>query len=355
MDVLFVDFTTGLETLDDLERKGRGGMVSSLRILPDVLSKLNIHCEVLSDISKGCISKARVVWRNKSDWEYIERRKWDFIIFNRGTGNGLPEFKAKHRILWTHDLPHGGWIPNKHTIKAFSATVFMSRYGERVWRYYYPTIGKSFLIPNGVDKDLFYPREKDMNYLIYASAPNRGAKRIGLFFEALKNKVNSNLHMKAFTDMKVLHPSDIDEGDEDLYEVCYKSISESGIETPGVVPQKILAEELGRAILMLLPTGYPEICSNIVLQSLQSGTPVVTTGGMGSACEWVKHGWNGMLTKFHLEDYMSFHMNFYNYAKDVLSNFKLHNYLIKNGPKTRGLYSWEEIGRKWAKMLKSLI
>lgn len=356
MKVLFTDHTTMLTHLDDLNKTGRGGMVTSLRILPDVLSKLNIACSVLSDIKHHCTTDCGVEWWTRDEWDIVAGQEWDFLIFNRSAQNGFPEIRAKRRILWTHDLPHGGWIPNRKTIRAFTATVFMSGYAERSWRYFYPDIGKSFTIPNGVDKTVFYPREKDLNYLIYASAPNRGAKRIGLFFESLKSKVNPSLRMKAFTDMSKLHPAESEEceGWEDVYSVHYKSIEESGIERPGVVPQSVLAEELGRAGMMLLPTGYPEICSNIVLQSLQSGTPVVTTGHLGSACEWVEHKKNGMVTRFHLEDYMAYHMEFYSLAKEILKNTKLHLKLIENGPKTKNLYTWEEIGRQWARMLKSL-
>lgn len=364
MRVLFIDHTTGLKSLDDLNQKGRGGMVSSLRILPDALSQLNISCSVISDILQGGETGAGVVWHTRHEWETVARQEWDFVVFNRGTGNGFPELRTKHRVLWTHDNVHGGWIPIPKIIKAFSATVFMSAYSERCWRYYYPDIGKSFFIPNGVNKDIFYPREKDLNYLIFASAPNRGIDRVGFFYEALKSRMPS-LYCKAFSDMKTMHPQDAigkpkfddyfekHEGWEDLYASQYKGLEAVGVQRPGCVPQPQLAEELGRAGLMIVPSNYPEQCSNTVLQSLACGTPVVTTG-IGGNVEWVKHEWNGMLTKFHLEDYMAYHKEFFRHCWKVLSDPKLHRQLIKNAPKTKNLFTWEEIGQKWARMLRSL-
>ena len=365
MRVLFIDHTTGLKSLDDFKTQGRGGMVSSLRILPDVLSQLNISCAVLSDIEQGGKTPAGVVWYTRKDWDCIEGREWDAIVFNRTVQNGFPELKARHRILWTHDLVHGGWIRNPKTIKAFAATVFMSEYSEKTWRFFYPGIGKSFLIPNGVDKKLFYPREKDLRYLIFASAPNRGIDRVGLFFEALKTRVSPDLYCRAFSDLKAMHPQDAEkqpkfddsfeqyEGWQDLYRAQYKNLEEAGVERPGCVPQADLAEELGRAGLMIIPSGYPEQCSNSVLQALASGTPVVTTG-IGASPEWVRHGWNGMVTRWHLEDYMAYHREFYNHCKTVLTNEKLHRKLIGNAPRTKNLFTWEEIGERWASMLRKI-
>jgi len=354
LKILFIDNSTQLQTLDDLTRTGRGGMVTSLRILPDVLSQLNNHVAVLSDIKEHCTTPGGVEWYTAWEWDVVSKMQWDVLVFNRTTANGFPEFRTKHRVLWTHDCVHGGWIPEPKLIKAFSMTVFMSRYSEKCWRYFYPEIGRSVFIPNGVDKKIFYPREKDMNLLIFCSAPNRGASRLSLFFEALRNKVNPTLRLKAFTDMKTMHPAEYrNEGAEEIYDSQYKDMEVVGIERPGCVPQPELAEHLGRASLMLLPSGYPEQCGNSVLQSLASGTPIISTD-CGATPEWVKSGWNGMVTMFHLEDYMAYHKEFYNLSAKVLSDPKLHRKLIANAPKTKNLFTWEEIGSQWAKMLRSL-
>lgn len=325
-------------------------MVTSLFKVSDYLSQQGIKTWVVSDVRKGGITPSGTEWI--TDGSQIPPRV-DFLIANRGTGNGYPEINARHRILWTHDLPHAGFIPNPKTIKAFSATVFMSRYAERVWRDFYRDIGKSFFIPNGVDKSVFYPREKDLNYLIYASAPNRGLKRLPFLFDAIESRVKKPIYMRAYSNLKTLHPNETRDEEEDGFSVVYNRVAESSVDLRNPVPQTLLGEEMGKAGLMVLPTDYPEICSNIVLQALACGVPVVTTGNLGSACEWVKHGKNGMLTSWHPVDYMVYQVDLIRQAVKVLEDESLHRKLIANAAKTK-IHSWEEIGAQWKRMLEKL-
>ena len=106
---------------------------------------------------------------------------------------------------------------------------------------------------------------------------------------------------------------------------------------------------------MILPTSYPEICSNTILQSLASGTPIITTGNLGSADEWVVHEFNGWLTKFQVHDYMIHTLEMVRGATRILDNEKLHRKMIKRCLRTRHIYSWQEIGEKWDKMFRKVL
>lgn len=331
-------------------------MVSSLFLVPFALSKLNNQCSVWSDIQTGG-NVADVRWYTVEEYHAVIRQEWDAVVFNRGIGNGYPEIKAGKRVLWTHDLVHGNHAPFPNLLKSLSATVFMSRYAERIWRTYYPQIGRSFLIPNGVDKELFYPRDKDLNYMIFMSAPNRGLDKLGIIYDAVKTKFPS-IRLRAFSNMDVMHPGDREAKGyiphEDMgspFGTKWQPLGESGVEISDPLPQPQIAVEVGKAGLMVLPTGYPEICSNSILQSLASGTPVVTTGNLGSACEWIKSGWNGGLTTTHLEDYAVCLMEIMRWCIKILGNRKLHINMIRNARKTKGIYTWDEIGLLWNKML----
>src|SRR5574343_664013 len=251
MRVCFVDTSTKLDTVNDLATRGRGGMVSSLFKISDYLSRRGHEVFVASDIREPGTTDVGVRWVR----QIYPHQQFDALVCNRGTFDGLPQINAKRRVLWTHDLPHSGFI-DVGVIRGFAKTVFMSRYAEDVWRTFYPQIGKSVYIPNGVDKELFKPGEKEFEYLIYASAPVRGLKRLHLIFDSLREFIPT-LRMRAYSNQAKLHPNEVGETDE--FEGTYKTIAESGVELLDPIPQTQLAQELGQAGLMILPTNYPEI------------------------------------------------------------------------------------------------
>lgn len=328
--------------------------MTSLFCVADELAKRGHDVFVLSDIKHDGKTAAGAIWCARDGSCWLKGENWDFLILNRGIGEGYVGLQAKHRILWTHDLPHNGFIPEPKMMNAFSATVFMSRYAERIWRTFYPAITRSFLIPNGIDRDLFFPRLKDPDYLIYASAPNRGLNRLPLIFDAIKARVAQPVFMRAYSNMEKMHPNEARHS-PDFANDYHKIKQESDIELHDPLPQKEFAEQLGIASLMILPTDYPEICSNVIVQSLASGTPVITTGKLGSFGEWIKNGYNGFLTKFHVQDYMTHTLEIVRYAVKFLEDEKLKERMQKNAAKTENIFSWEQIGQKWETMLKKLL
>jgi hypothetical protein len=60
LKILFVDFSTDLETVHDLDTRARGGMVSSLFAVPEYLAKSH-DVAVWSDIQTGSL-KNDVRW-----------------------------------------------------------------------------------------------------------------------------------------------------------------------------------------------------------------------------------------------------------------------------------------------------
>lgn len=340
MRIVFLDRSTKLETVTDLERRARGGMVTSLFRVSDYLAEQGHDVTVLSDIQSAGRTKAGVKWLHEAWGEF------DVLVTNRGTHDGYPDIKARKRILWTHDLPHSGFIPEPKTIHAFACTVFMSKYAERIWRTFYKDIGRSVIIPNGVDKKYFYPRQKDLGYLIYASAPNRGLDKLPLIFDAIRTRTGKPLRMRAFSNLASLHPNEVGTGDK----FDYKAIQDSDVELCDPLPQAAFANELGQAGLMILPSGYPEICSNVVLQALACGTPIITTGNLGATPEWVRDGVNGALTQFQPHDYMIHTVEIVRPAVTILECEPLHQRLIRGALKTK-VHTWQEIGRQWMRLL----
>jgi len=340
MRILFVDRSTQLKTVHDLKTKARGGMVASLFHVSDYLASQGHDVTVFSDIECTGVTDAKAKWLHEAWGEY------DCLIANRGVGEGYPEINAKSRILWTHDLPHSGFIPDPKVMGAFNCTVFMSRYAENVWRLFYRTIGKSAFIPNGVDKSIFYPRQKFLNTMIYASAPNRGLDKLPIILDSVRSRLPDGWKyvINAYSNLSKLHPG---EGEDQFN---YTPVQESNVTLCDPVPQGELANTLGQAGLMILPSAYPEICSNAVLQALASGTPVITTGNLGATGEWVKHGKSGMLTRSLPHDYMVHLVEMVRNTVRVLESEKLHRKLIQGAVRTKVL-TWPEVGRKWEKLI----
>ena len=352
MNLCFIDRSTGLGTVNDLKTKPRGGMINSLFKVSDYLALNGFSVWVLSDIKREGETTAGVKWINEKSNKNVDfSQPFDVLITNRGTGSGYSEIKARHRVLWTHDLPHGGFIPDPQVMRAFSKTVFMSKYAERVWRAYYTTIGKSVLIPNGVDKLLFHPREKNLKSLIYFCHPNRGLERLPFIFDSINTRIGG-VTLKAYSGTKMYPIGGDVEPVREMFPITYDTAETDGFHHLDPLPSHKIAKEVGRAGLFIMPTSYPEICSNSVLQSLASGTPVITTGGLGSTPEWVTKK-NGALSRYLPNDYMIYTMEIVRHAVNILSDEKRHRKLIRGAAKTK-ILDWNEVGARWAKMLKSL-
>ena len=346
--VLFFDPSAQLRSLEDLRVKGRGGMVSSLVKVPDGLRALGHHTCVCASIELPGDSHGGTPWVNASAWPDLCRERWDVLVFNRGMGeDGGADLQARHRVLWVHDLVHSGWMPEPQRARGLASVVFMSRYARRSWRTYYPALPRGVIIPNGVDLELFKPVDKDPRLVINANAPNRGLRQLAQLAILLRQRV-PDVRVVYFGNMREQHPAD--RGD---YEAAYAAARESGIEMMGCVPQSVLAEWMARSSLMLIPNSYPEICSNVTLQALASGIPIVTTDA-GSATEWIRDGWNGAISQHRAEDGWVCWMELLRASVRILEDAKWRQRLASNARRTPRLYSWSEIARQWDRMLHSL-
>jgi len=348
MKIMFLDFSTGLKTLADLETGPRRGLTNSLLYLPNALSKLNNKVYVLSDIESPGRTAAGVEWVNLRSGSPGEV---DILVLNRGAGDGYPSVEAKYRVLWTHDLPHMGFAPDPGVFDAIAAVIFMSLYAKEVWTTFFPQIKAGAIIPNGADKKIFKPGEKDLDYLIYASHPIRGLRRVPFIFDCLRESFpDRDLKMKCFSSS---YPGETLKDDHMDKYPGPEMQSVKGLEILPAVSVPQIAEELGRAGLMILPTGYPEICSNTILQSLASGTPIVTTGRLGSAPEWIQHQWNGALTHYQPCDYVVHFVEMCRLGRNILRDPGMHKRMIENAADTPHILTWEEVANRWQKLFLS--
>jgi len=341
MRIIFLDLNTKLEMVQDHQRKPIGGRVNSLFKVSDYLAWRGHDVTVLSDIENTGVTQWGTKWLDEQYGEY------DVLVTNRGTADGYPWISAKSRILWTHDLPHAGFVPLARTLNAFDRVVFMSRYAEKVWRTFYPAIGRSVQIPNGVTKGLFKPRQKGQT-LIYASSPNRGLDKLPLIHDAVQSRLGRDVDIVALSNLAKLHPGEVlKHGDQ----FDYTPIEESGVSLMEPAPVSGFAPMLGKAVGLLIPSGYPEICSNVVLQALVSGTPVFGTGGMDATSEYVRHRYNGMLTRFRPEDYMVHTVEMVRNLVEYMDSPRLQKKMQRRAARTKVL-DWKQVGKKWERLIK---
>lgn len=344
MDILFIDRSTKVKSAKELYERPRGGTVNSLFEVSDYLSRQGHEVHVLSDIESPGYSICGTAWFNEPVKDH-----YDAVIMNRGIGDGYPSISAKKRILWTHDLCHSGFIPEPKLMKAIH-TVFMSLYSMSTWREFYRDINKYSIIPNGVD-DSKYGRHlvnKRQDKVIYFSHPNRGLSRLPLIADAVNARVKREIEFVAYSG-ECMYPNEHGfSNDDNEFSLNYSESNHLKIEKP--INSRLLSDKIKSSSLMIMPTGIPETCANTVLQSLACGTPVITTGNLGSMGEWVKHRKNGMLTNRIPNDYMIYTMEIVRNVVEVLENPELHRKLIKGAFRTK-IHSWDEIGRKWEKLI----
>lgn len=346
MRITFVDHSTKLESVTDLETRARGGMVSSLFEVTDYLAKRGHEVIVSSDIKTEGVTRAGVEWVNR-----IPLHLQDVCVLNRGINDGWPEIRAKRRVLWTHDLPHGGFAEDPRLFRGLSAIVHMSAYSERIWTDYYRDLRgvKVARIPNGVRKGWFRPTlKRDRKLLVFGSAPNRGLRHLPFLAECILER-HPDARVVAYSNLAKMHPGEVRDGDR--FDGVYREVQESTVvEMRDPVPQEEWAGVLSGAGVLLLPSDYPEICSNVVLQALSCGVPVIATGRLGATPEWVRHDRNGYLTDWMPHDYMVYKVDFLRQVMKALDSPEMYDRLVWGALRTK-VMSWEEVGDQWHRLL----
>lgn len=278
-------------------------------------------------------------------WTHEAHGRYDALVFLRGYGQGQPAVEAAKRFLWVRDLPHSGFCKEPEKLKGVHV-VALSNYGAGIWQTFYKEIRKVTVIPNGVDTDIFHPGTERRNpkWFIYASNPNRGLDRLPLIFETIRAR-DPQVRLWAFSDRSTLHP-----GEEGDYAEAYDRCRQSGIDLCAPVPARELAGWFRRCGAMVLPTDYPEICSNTVLQALACGLPIITTGNLGATPEWVRDDFNGLLTKYQKHDYQVFDLEIARHMATVTGGGEKWKRLCDGAAKTP-VWSWDRVADAWEGLL----
>lgn len=334
MRVVFHDNSdNGVHAQEDLG-KPMGGRVTCLKEVSKELAKLGAEVDLLMPGIPTPFESDGVTWTSRAQGEY------DAFVHVRGLPGQFPPVKTRKRYLWTRDLPHAGFGPDPRLFDEVDGVVFLSQYAERIWRTYFRNIGASTIIPNGVS-DLFRPLVKESGLVIHAAHPIRGLRYLPEIWPTVKT-LHPEARLVAFSDA-ALHPG---EAQDPEYLRAADACREVEIEVMQPVPPAEFAGWLGKAEFNLMPSNYPEICSNTILQSLRCGTPVVTTGELGSAPEWVTTWKNGVLTETRPEDYMVYRLELARIAHALLAEPEVLRRLQQRAASTP-VWTWKEVAEKW--------
>lgn len=149
-------------------------------------------------------------------------------------------------------------IIDQRAIRKSDRLIFNSNFTRNAWARNYDLSTESDIIYNGVNTDIFYPRDRtrDEEYVFYIGHTERkGLSKVRKFAR---------------------------ETDIPVYVAGVSRVAGEGITAVGRVSQDKLAEFYSDAIATVHPAEF-EAFGNIVLESLACGTPVIVSENCGAA------------------------------------------------------------------------
>lgn len=348
MKVLFADATEGF-TPTRRSEKPCGGILTSMAIIPKYLASKGMEVTVKSTFSEKCeVDGVKYVPIGERE----KLPKWDVLVINRN-GINLPIVRYAHSIgskvvWWLHDIVDMRYLEDK-AYDEVDKIVALSHYCKTSYAKFYDIPESRFVvIPNGVEKAVFYPgkfEDRKLRRMILASAPVKG------FVPIEATWVNVQRQFKDADLLIYSNQSLHDKQNMGTHDAFLKGMEELGAKVQSPVPQNILADKMRGAGCLLMPNSYPEICSNLLLQAQACGLPVISSN-IGSAGEFIKSGETGILTEEYPHD-MWLWVKFYVKAVVELFNDQDKQRMIsENAPKN--VLSWEDVGEKWHEMVQSI-
>ncbi len=347
MKVLFVDATEGHSPKERTTRP-TGGILNSLTLIPEYLAKQGHEVYVNSSFNKTEDINGVHYITNQS-----EISKWDVTVFNRDV---LPKDfvlyckeKGIKVVWWLHDIAQLTYLKD-NAFKYVDHVVALSDYCKRSYSDFYNLDPAKFtVIPNGVDKSIFYPGEyekRNPNLYMTASALIKGFTPVSTAFDNLK-RINPDVDFRIYSNQS-LHGLK-----NNSQQAAYLDhMGKHGAHIYSPVSPEVLGHLLRKAWCLLMPNSYPEICSNLLLQAQASGCPVVTSN-IGSAEEFIKNGETGLMTtKYAPHDQASWIIEYTNLVLD-LTKPALHKQISEKSP--MGVLDWDQIGRNWNELLQQLV
>lgn len=340
MKILFVDGTGGFSPLRLAERPC-GGIITSLTLIPQYLARHGHEVVVASEYVGESVGGVEYV-REVRQKDY----KTDIVVFNRNTYNHefLDHFKHSRFVWWLHDIVDYRYMFDDAYLR-MDRIVALSKYCKESYADFFGIPRDKFVvIPNGVDKAIFHPTESHPAPLfVCASATIKGLYPLGFTWDNLKRLI-PGAELRIYSSQS-LH----DKEDSSQVKGQLKALQEAGARVLDPVPQAELAKVFQSAAAVLMPNHYPEICSNIMLQAIACGTPVVSSD-IGSASEFITNGVTGYTTQTKPHDMFWWHKDFAELALMAGKDLPLRERAWAFGPPS--VRTWDEIGETWKREIE---
>lgn len=336
--VLFCDGTAGFSPLR-LATKPCGGIITSLTLVPQYLAKAGFKVTVASEFG----SSESINGVEYTNMIREKDKQADIVVFNRNLFNhpSMDMFPKSKKVWWLHDIVDHRYLEDD-SYERMDKIVSLSDYCTDSYSDFF-TIPKSRFvkIPNGVDKSVFYPgqpEERDPNLFVTASATIKGIYPLSYAWNNLK-RMNPKAELRVYSSQK-LH----DKQDGEREKKQLDDLAKEGATICEPVTQRELAAVFRRAQAVLFPNHYPEICSNLLLQAQACGAHIVASN-IGSFGEFA---WDGFLTETGPADMFWWWKDF---TDQLLAAAAAPVDCIKDS----SIYSWDEVGQMWERMLKGKI
>jgi glycosyltransferase involved in cell wall biosynthesis len=346
--ILFVDQTAGFEP-NRKDTKPCGGILTSLSIIPKYLASKGMDVTVKSLYAENCEIDG-VKYIPVSLQEALP--KWDVIVLNRN-GVNHPLVNYSHQIgakviWWLHDIVDFRYLEDL-SCRNVDKVIALSKYCQESFSDFYGVDKSKFVvIPNGVDKSVYYPgkyEERKKHSLIMGSALIKGF--IPVYDTWMDIKRNFPEATLTIYSSQTLHEKE----EPAQYQAWLNEMELVGARVQQPIPQPILAEKMRHAWALLMPNSYPEICSNLLLQAQACGLPVISSN-IGSASEFIENNKTGVITECYPHDLFWWIKKYSEATNKLFKNDELHKQISEQAP--RDVKSWEEIGEEWYGVIKDL-
>jgi glycosyltransferase involved in cell wall biosynthesis len=347
--LLFVDSTPGF-TPDRKDTKACGGILNSLTIIPQYLAKkgwdVTVSC---SHKKKETINGVTYVPHDAKE----EIPKWDITIINR---NGVTAPLVSYcksigakTVWWLHDIVDFRYL-NDCGFKHVDKVLALSEYCKESYSDFYDIPKDKFwVIPNGVDKSVFYPgkyEDRKKGKLLMASALIKGFLPVFDTWANVKRQF-PGASLTIYGSQK-LHGLE----DNQAQQAFLDEMEREGAFVRNPIPQGILADKMRDSWALLMPNSYPEICSNLLLQAQACGLPVITSN-IGSVGEFIENEKTGIITEKYPHDLFLWIKKYAEATVKLMKDDAQHQLISQTAP--GGVLSWEDIGEQWNEKLHTLV